>query len=76
MGTRKGNGIDLWRSNRNQIENLMISNVSDGIYLEQSRENLVQKKTFKGLVMECILCFQMIMLLAKISHNRTSLAQW
>ena len=31
MGRRQGNGIDLWKSNRNQFKNLIISNVSDGI---------------------------------------------
>ena len=43
MGRRKGNGIDLWKSNRNQIENLFISNVADGIYLEQSNENILHR---------------------------------
>ncbi|WP_428910220.1 right-handed parallel beta-helix repeat-containing protein [Niallia sp. Krafla_26] len=47
VGRRKGNGVDLWRSNRNQLENLNISNVSDGIYLEQSNENLLRNNTIQ-----------------------------
>ena len=39
IGKYRGNGIDLWKSNRNKLENLTITNVSDGIYLEQSDEN-------------------------------------
>jgi nitrous oxidase accessory protein len=42
-GRRQGNGIDLWRSNRNHFENLMISNVFDGLYIEQSNENTLHK---------------------------------
>lgn len=38
-GSKHGNGLDLWKSNRNLFENLLIDNVSDGIYLEQSNEN-------------------------------------
>jgi nitrous oxidase accessory protein len=41
IGKKRGNGIDLWSSNRNQFKNLIIVNVSDGIYLEQSNENLI-----------------------------------
>jgi nitrous oxidase accessory protein len=41
MGKKRGNGIDLWKSNRNQLNNLIIGNVADGIYLEQSHENMI-----------------------------------
>ena len=47
MGRRQGNGIDLWKSNRNQFENLIISNVSDGLYLEQSNENILHSNNIE-----------------------------
>jgi nitrous oxidase accessory protein len=48
VGRRQGNGIDLWKSNRNQVENVKISSVSDGIYLEQSNKNLIFNNTIEN----------------------------
>ncbi|WP_404328151.1 nitrous oxide reductase family maturation protein NosD [Mesobacillus maritimus] len=48
VGRKQGNGIDLWKSNRNQLENVKISSVSDGFYLEQSNENLILKNTIEN----------------------------
>ncbi|MDM5430979.1 right-handed parallel beta-helix repeat-containing protein [Bacillus mycoides] len=44
MGKGKGNanGIDLWKSDGNLIENIKIHNVRDGIYLEQSDKNTIK----------------------------------
>ncbi len=42
IGQRRANGIDLWQSNRNLIENIKIQNVRDGIYLEQSDNNTIK----------------------------------
>lgn len=39
------NGIDLWQSNRNLIENIKIQNARDGIYLEQSDNNTIKENT-------------------------------
>ncbi|MFS0821703.1 nitrous oxide reductase family maturation protein NosD [Bacillus sp. 1P02SD] len=47
-GSKRGNGIDLWKSNRNQFENLLIDNVSDGIYLEQSNENTLYRNDIQN----------------------------
>ncbi|MFX3661738.1 MAG: nitrous oxide reductase family maturation protein NosD [Ectobacillus sp.] len=38
-GSEKGNGIDLWESNGNHIENADIKHARDGIYLENSHHN-------------------------------------
>jgi len=48
IGRKRGNGIDLWKSNRNQFENLIINNVSDGIYLEQSNENTLHRNNIQN----------------------------
>ncbi|MEI2358161.1 nitrous oxide reductase family maturation protein NosD [Mesobacillus zeae] len=50
-GSKKGNGIDLWQSKQNSIENVVVSNVSDGLYLERSngntlRENHIQNSRY------------------------------
>lgn len=45
VGQRRANGIDLWQSNRNLIENIKIQNVRDGIYLEQSDNNTIKDNT-------------------------------
>lgn len=42
VGKRRANGIDLWQSNRNFIENVKVKNVRDGIYLEQSDNNTIK----------------------------------
>ena len=47
-GRRQGNGIDLWKSNRNQFKNLIISNVTDGIYVEQSHKNSLLKNKIQN----------------------------
>lgn len=44
-GQRRANGIDLWQSNSNRIENVKVQNVLDGIYLEQSDNNTIQGST-------------------------------
>ena len=48
LGRRQGNGIDLWKSNRNQFKNFTISNVSDGIYLEQSNGNTLHSNKIEN----------------------------
>lgn len=48
IGSRRGNGIDLWQSNQNTFENLRIASVSDGIYLERSNENLIYKNNIEN----------------------------
>ncbi|EJQ62093.1 parallel beta-helix [Bacillus cereus HuA2-4] len=45
VGQRRANGIDLWQSNRNLIENIKIQNARDGIYLEQSDNNTIKENT-------------------------------
>ena len=45
VGQRRANGIDLWQSNSNRIENVKVQNVLDGIYLEQSDNNMIQGST-------------------------------
>lgn len=45
VGQKRANGIDLWKSNRNLIENIKIRNVRDGIYLEQSDNNTIRENT-------------------------------
>ncbi|PEJ11435.1 hypothetical protein CN675_26080 [Bacillus toyonensis] len=45
VGQKRANGIDLWQSNRNLIENIKIQNVRDGIYLEQSDNNTIKENT-------------------------------
>ncbi|MFK4293067.1 nitrous oxidase accessory protein [Bacillus sp. RC240] len=45
VGQRRANGIDLWQSNRNLIENIKIQNARDGIYLEQSDNNTIKANT-------------------------------
>lgn len=42
MLTREGNGIDLFRSNENVIENVKIQYVQDGVYIEQSEKNTIR----------------------------------
>lgn len=44
-GKGSANGIDLWKSHRNLIENIKIQNVGDGIYLEQSDKNTIRDNT-------------------------------
>ncbi|ADG05287.1 right-handed parallel beta-helix repeat-containing protein [Kyrpidia tusciae] len=36
-----GNGIELWNSNDNRVENCRIAKVQDGVYLDTSRRNQV-----------------------------------
>ncbi len=43
LGKWKGNGVDLWESNQNTIQNMKIGNVADGIYLEQSHQNTLSQ---------------------------------
>jgi nitrous oxidase accessory protein len=38
----RGNGIDLWESYNNRITNSLIDNMYDGIYLENSSDNLIR----------------------------------
>ncbi|MDM5186046.1 NosD domain-containing protein [Bacillus sp. DX4.1] len=45
IGKGNGNGIDLWQSGQNLIENVKIQNVRDGIYLEQSDRNKIKHNT-------------------------------
>ncbi|MDM5235098.1 NosD domain-containing protein [Bacillus cereus] len=45
VGQRRANGIDLWQSNRNLIENIKIQDVRDGIYLEKSNNNTIKDNT-------------------------------
>jgi len=45
LGHRKGNGIDLWESTSNTIQNMNISRFLDGIYMEQSNRNLLRENT-------------------------------
>lgn len=45
LGHRKGNGIDLWESASNTIQNMNISRFLDGIYLEQSNHNVLKENT-------------------------------
>lgn len=42
VGQKKGNGIDLWQSDNNLIENIKIQNVRDGLYVEKSNHNIVK----------------------------------
>lgn len=48
IGSNKGNGIDLWKSDHNKIENLHINKASDGIYLEQSNENTLYRNSIEN----------------------------
>lgn len=43
IGQWKGNGIDVWESSANTLENIQIANMQDGIYLEQSHKNKLIK---------------------------------
>jgi nitrous oxidase accessory protein len=43
MGTRQGNGFDLFASNENILENNTLINLLDGIYIESSVGNIVEK---------------------------------
>ena len=54
MGQWKGNGVDLWKSNHNTIQNMNIGNVADGIYLEQSHKNTLSQNHIQFRVMVCI----------------------
>ena len=47
-GTRKGNGIDMWKSEQNKIQDVKISDVLDGIYLEQSHRNTFKENLITG----------------------------
>jgi nitrous oxidase accessory protein len=38
-GQGKENGIDLWKSHQNAFENILITRVQDGFYLEDSHQN-------------------------------------
>jgi len=44
----RGNGIDLWGSHNNVISHNRISNMFDGIYIESSEENLVERNSVTG----------------------------
>lgn len=44
----RGNGIDLWDSDHNQISNCTIRNKSDGIYLERGEKNRVEQNRVSG----------------------------
>ncbi|USK69839.1 right-handed parallel beta-helix repeat-containing protein [Peribacillus asahii] len=48
IGQRKGNGIDLWESSHNTIQNMKIAKVQDGIYLEQSHQNTLRQNHIQG----------------------------
>ncbi|KAB2332727.1 right-handed parallel beta-helix repeat-containing protein [Bacillus mesophilum] len=41
MGTRKENGIDLWKTNDSTIREMKIDTILDGIYMEQSHRNTI-----------------------------------
>lgn len=47
LGKWKGNGVDLWESSRNTIQNMKIGNMEDGIYLEQSHKNKLTKNNIQ-----------------------------
>ncbi|AIK39228.1 right handed beta helix region family protein [Bacillus pseudomycoides] len=47
LGEANGNGIDLWKSHWNQIENVRMKNVRDGIYLEQSDNNQILRNSIR-----------------------------
>ncbi|WP_102272293.1 right-handed parallel beta-helix repeat-containing protein [Cytobacillus massiliigabonensis] len=47
-GKKQGNGIDLWKSIKNNLSNIKISNVTDGIYLEQSDENTLFRNSIQN----------------------------
>lgn len=42
MGSRQGNGIDLFGSHDNVLHNNTMTNLLDGVYLESSRGNIVE----------------------------------
>lgn len=42
MGSRQGNGIDLFASHENVLHNNTMINLLDGIYIESSRGNIVE----------------------------------
>lgn len=44
----RGNGIDLWDSDGNQIRNCTIRNKCDGIYLERGEKNRVEQNRVSG----------------------------
>ncbi|MFJ8531315.1 nitrous oxide reductase family maturation protein NosD [Bacillus sp. NPDC094106] len=47
LGKENANGIDLWQSHQNQIENVQIKHVRDGIYLEQSDNNQILRNSIE-----------------------------
>lgn len=47
LGNWKGNGVDLWESSHNTIQNMKIGNMQDGIYLEQSHKNTLSKNNIQ-----------------------------
>ncbi|KEK23335.1 right-handed parallel beta-helix repeat-containing protein [Bacillus gaemokensis] len=47
QGKSNGNGIDLWKSHWNQIDNIRMKDVRDGIYLEQSDNNQIVKNSIR-----------------------------
>lgn len=47
LGEWQGNGIDLWESSHNIVQNMKIGYMQDGIYLEQSDHNLMRKNNIQ-----------------------------
>lgn len=41
-GNQDGNGIDLWKSNENILQENTVKNAHDGVYLEQSDSNIIR----------------------------------
>lgn len=48
QGNHKGNGIDLWKSKDNTLQNNMINKALDGFYLEQSDANIIRNNTVQN----------------------------
>ncbi|WP_080844037.1 right-handed parallel beta-helix repeat-containing protein [Cytobacillus gottheilii] len=48
MGTRKENGIDLWKTNDSTIREMKIDTILDGIYMEQSHRNTIVQNVIEN----------------------------
>ncbi|GGJ71604.1 nitrous oxidase accessory protein [Anoxybacillus voinovskiensis] len=47
QGKKNGNGIDLWESSQNNIQDTTIRHVKDGIYMENSHENILSENNIR-----------------------------
>ncbi|QVY61168.1 right-handed parallel beta-helix repeat-containing protein [Cytobacillus gottheilii] len=47
-GTRKENGIDLWKTNDTTIKEVKIDTILDGIYMEQSHRNTIVQNVIEN----------------------------